>query len=166
MRLLISFNLNATYQKRFYRRLEASGEHIVPVDVFEEWVYLNRRRILGSAAKALRFLPLHQATHQIPGFRCEVGWQIELGFQNGLDGLLAILGGEGWLIELSIKHKDYQTLVGFSLTTPVSMSNIRAPSDHQSTALPWPLLVKISGALQANQSHIKFKIRLLLRELK
>jgi len=34
---------------------------------------------------------------------------------------------------------------------------MRAPSDHQSTALPWPLLVKISGALQAKRSQINFK---------
>lgn len=30
---------------------------------------------------------------------------------------------------------------------PVSISYIRAPRDHQSTALPCPLLVKISGAM-------------------
>ena len=34
------------------------------------------------------------------------------------------------------------------LTAPVSMSYMSAPRLHQSTALPWPLLVKISGALQ------------------
>ena len=33
------------------------------------------------------------------------------------------------------------------LTAPVNISYINAPNDHQSTALPWPLLVKISGAL-------------------
>lgn len=64
-------------------------------------MYLDSRRILGTAAKALRFLALHQATHQIPGFGCEVGWQIELGFQNGLDGLLSIFGGEGRLWEFA-----------------------------------------------------------------
>ena len=30
---------------------------------------------------------------------------------------------------------------------PVNMSYMRAPSDHQSTALPCPLRVKISGAM-------------------
>jgi hypothetical protein len=30
---------------------------------------------------------------------------------------------------------------------PVSMSYMRAPRDHQSTALPWPLRVNISGAM-------------------
>ena len=30
---------------------------------------------------------------------------------------------------------------------PVSMSYIRAPNDHQSTALPWPFRVNISGAM-------------------
>lgn len=34
------------------------------------------------------------------------------------------------------------------LTNPVNISNIKAPSDHQSTALPCPLRVKISGALE------------------
>ena len=39
------------------------------------------------------------------------------------------------------------------LTAPVSMSYISAPSDHQSTALPWPLRVRISGALQPILRH-------------
>ncbi len=34
------------------------------------------------------------------------------------------------------------------LTAPVSISYIRAPKLHQSTALPWPLRVRISGALE------------------
>lgn len=33
-------------------------------------------------------------------------------------------------------------------TAPVSMSYINAPKLHQSTARLWPLLIKISGALQ------------------
>lgn len=33
------------------------------------------------------------------------------------------------------------------LTSPVNISYIRAPRDHQSTAFPCPLRVKISGAL-------------------
>ena len=40
-------------------------------------------------------------------------------------------------------------------TTPLreSMSYMRAPRLHQSTALPWPLRVRISGALQTGQHH-------------
>ena len=34
------------------------------------------------------------------------------------------------------------------LTLPVNMSYMSAPRLHQSTALPWPLRVKISGALR------------------
>lgn len=33
------------------------------------------------------------------------------------------------------------------------MSYMSAPKLHQSTALPWPLLVRISGALQGNNNH-------------
>ena len=33
-------------------------------------------------------------------------------------------------------------------TAPVSISYINAPSDHQSTAFPCPLRVRISGALE------------------
>lgn len=36
----------------------------------------------------------------------------------------------------------------FRLTAPVNISYIKAPNDHQSTSFPWPLLVKISGALK------------------
>ena len=35
------------------------------------------------------------------------------------------------------------------LTAPVNISNINVPRLHQSTALPWPDLYKISGALRA-----------------
>lgn len=34
-----------------------------------------------------------------------------------------------------------------TLTAPVSMSYMRAPKLHQSTALLWPLRIRISGAL-------------------
>lgn len=40
------------------------------------------------------------------------------------------------------------------LTNPVNISNIKAPSDHQSTALPCPLRVKISGALENSKHHM------------
>lgn len=33
-------------------------------------------------------------------------------------------------------------------TAPVSMSYVKLPKLHQSTAFPWPLFVKISGALE------------------
>lgn len=117
--------------------------------MLEEWMYLHGCRILGSAAQTQWLLSLHQASHQISGFRCEVGWQIKLGFQYGLNGFLAILGGEGRLKQRQ-ERLAHHKLESFSLalTTPVSMSNMSAPSDHQSTALPWPLLVRISGALQ------------------
>lgn len=39
----------------------------------------------------------------------------------------------------------------FELTAPVSMSYIRAPRLHQSTARLCPLLIRISGALQRRQ---------------
>lgn len=40
------------------------------------------------------------------------------------------------------------------LTNPVNISYINAPNDHQSTALPWPLRVKISGALKITINFI------------
>lgn len=39
-------------------------------------------------------------------------------------------------------------------TLPVNMSYIRAPRLHQSTALPWPLRVRISGALQNTKTNL------------
>lgn len=50
----------------------------------------------------------------------------------------------------------------FQLTAPVSMSNISAPSDHQSTSFPWPDLVRISGALRKEN---KITLRLFLHTL-
>lgn len=50
-------------------------------------------------------------------------------------------------------------LCAIQLTNPVNMSYMRAPSDHQSTALPWPLLVKISGALCWTTKNYVFKIK-------
>lgn len=41
------------------------------------------------------------------------------------------------------------------------MSYIKAPNDHQSTAFPWPLRVKISGALQK-----KNKITVDIKDIK
>jgi len=45
------------------------------------------------------------------------------------------------------------------LTAPVSMSNIRAPRLHQSTALPWPLRINISGALHTMQRIPSFTLQ-------
>lgn len=42
-------------------------------------------------------------------------------------------------------------------TNPVNISYIKAPNDHQSTAFPWPLRVKISGALFGKwKRHIEY----------
>lgn len=40
---------------------------------------------------------------------------------------------------------------------PVNMSYISAPSDHQSTAFPCPLRVRISGALKAEMDKSQFR---------
>lgn len=48
------------------------------------------------------------------------------------------------------------------LTKPVNMSNISAPKDHQSTAFPWPLLVKISGALKNKRINVEYKMKSIL----
>lgn len=57
------------------------------------------------------------------------------------------------------REESVHTKLGFAggkrfwkalLTAPVSMSYIRAPKLHQSTALLCPLLIKISGALKHN----------------
>ena len=39
------------------------------------------------------------------------------------------------------------------LTAPVSMSYMRAPRLHQSTARLWPLRVRISGALEEEEQE-------------
>ena len=41
-------------------------------------------------------------------------------------------------------------MISVVLTAPVSMSYIKVPRLHQSTALPWPWRVSISGALKSN----------------
>lgn len=55
-------------------------------------------------------------------------------------------------IQVPIKHQ---------LTLPVNMSYISAPRLHQSTALPWPLRVRISGALILKKKPLVRKIRYL-----
>lgn len=53
------------------------------------------------------------------------------------------------------QHRQYITHAAFNCapTAPVSMSYINAPRLHQSTARLWPLLIKISGALQQEKQY-------------
>lgn len=110
---------------------------------------------------------------KISGFLCEVGWQAEFALQDLVNGLFTVLTGERWLQSEQtnggwLKHPKIwfkfdtspwiKVIQVILLTAPVSMSYIRAPRLHQSTALLWPLLIKISGALQqsnpTNRMHI------------
>jgi len=51
------------------------------------------------------------------------------------------------------KKKTTESMAADELTAPVSMSNMRAPRLHQSTALLWPLWITISGALTTQHSQ-------------
>ena len=69
--------------------------------------------------------------------------------------------------EVACQRKSYHPVVTLTLTTmftgnkdrsseptaPVSMSYMRVPKLHQSTAFPWPIRCRISGALYPQEKE-------------
>lgn len=109
---------------------------------------------------------------EVPGIGGEVGGQCQLPFDNLVHGFLPILCSEGWLEKRRVKGALWASLQALplpgrgtascphshplgeaGLADPVSMSYIRAPRLHQSTARLWPLRTRISGALGARWNH-------------
>lgn len=115
---------------------------------------------------------------EVPGFLREVRWKAEFTFQDFVDGLLSVFAGEWrlWKSEKGTKRWHYWLILpteacllmpvllwkmlcchcgihGGALTAPVSMSYIRAPRLHQSTARLCPLLIRISGALKQEKKE-------------
>lgn len=69
-----------THKQWFDWRFKTTCQYIVPVDMLEERMRLHCHRIIWSATQTLWLLSLHQASHQISGFGCEVCWQIKFSF--------------------------------------------------------------------------------------
>lgn len=106
--------------------------------------------------------------NKVPGIWGEVGGQHQLPLDDLIHGLFPVLCSEGWLEEAegegslvastrscpcwegALPHHPSPKEAG--LADPVSMSYIRAPRLHQSTARLWPLRTRISGALGAGRN--------------
>lgn len=101
---------------------------------------------------------------EVTSVGCQVGRQHQLPLEDLVDGLLAVLGGERrlWGHGGAMRSQVGQGGSGSprdalpvpreegaaaGLADPVSMSYIRAPRLHQSTARLCPLRTRISGAL-------------------
>lgn len=69
-----------THKQWFDWWFKTTCQYIVPVDMLEERMRLHCHRIIWSATQTLWLLSLHQASHQISGFGCEVCWQIKFSF--------------------------------------------------------------------------------------